>query len=279
MKKYISLLIFSFLVFNLVQSQSRDVRQLGYFDKIQSNGSFEVIIKAGTKEKVIIEATEGPIDQIKTEVNDNTLEIEVENGSWWSSNHFKFKDVKIYITFTDLKSIVNSGSGTMTLESPIEGNHVSIISSGSGNLYCEDEITSFGDLRIINSGSSKIKINASVIVDDKTSIINSGSGQLSIAELNADELSITNSGSGGIEISSGRVVSESFILSGSGGIRAENMISKKCNIKKSGSGTIHINVSDELSGSSSGSGNIYVKGSQPRLDFNFSGSGKIKYVN
>ncbi|XOV95298.1 MAG: head GIN domain-containing protein [Bacteroidota bacterium] len=262
--------------------QSKDVRQVDFFNAIHSSGSWDVFIKKGSSEKVVIEAESGPIEKIETEVEDNTLKIRIENGSW--SDAFRgsftnnFKNVKIYVTFTELGEITGSGSGTIRLESPINSEDVMIRSSGSGNFYAESSIKANDDMRIVNSGSSTIKFLASVTAGDETEITNSGSGDIEFDSFYADELEINNSGSGNIEIEGGEINSQSIRLSGSGNMKMEDLKSKECEIRKSGSGNVYVSVTEILRGSSSGSGNVYVKNGRPRLDLNFSGSGKVKYL-
>ncbi len=272
------LAIFS-LIFSLTTvicfSQSKDVRQLEFFNAIHSGGSWDVYIQKGNTERVVIEADSGPIDKIITEVEDNTLTIKSENWSWsWGSN---YKNLKIYVTFTELGKVVGSGSGTINVQSPLDSEDILIKSSGSGNINVEERVFANDDLRIENSGSSKIRILSVIEAADDTEIHNSGSGQIRINGIFSDDLSINNSGSGQIEINGGEINSQSIRLSGSGNMKMENLMSKTCEIRKSGSGSVYVSVTDELSGSSSGSGNVYVKNGKPRMDFHFSGSGKIIY--
>ncbi len=276
MKQFINFSIIFLLGISVACSQSKDVRQLDFFNAIHSAGSWDVFIKKGNTERVVIEADSGPIEKIQTEVDGNTLTIKLEERNWSFSNNFR--NVKIYVTFTELGKIVGSGSGTIRLESPLDSEDIMIRSSGSGNFYAEENLKAEDDLNIVNSGSSTLKLMAAVSAGDETEITNSGSGDIEIDGLFADELEITNSGSGGIEIGGGEINTQSIRLSGSGNMKMEDLKSKTCSIRKSGSGSVYVSVSEILSGSSSGSGNVYVKNGKPRLDFNFSGSGKIKYL-
>ncbi len=276
MKKLINLSIIFIIGISVACSQSKDERRVAFFNSIHSAGSWDVYIKKGNSESVTIEADSGPIEKIVTEVDDDRLTIKMEERSWSITNNFR--NVKIYVTFTELGEIHGSGSGTVRLESAIDSEDISIKSSGSGNFYAEKDLKANDDLRIVNSGSSTIKLMATVNAGDETEITNSGAGDIEIQTLLADELEITNSGSGGIEIGGGEIDTQSIRLSGSGNIEMEDMKSRSCEIRKSGSGNVYVSVSDVLSGSSSGSGNVYVKSGKPKLDFHFSGSGKIKYL-
>lgn len=276
MKQLSSLSLIFLLATGFCFGQTKDVRQLDFFNAIHVGGNWEVIIEKGGSEKVLIEAENGPIEKIITEVDGSTLKIRLEK--WSSSLSNRFRDVKIYVTFTELGKVYASGSGDITLKSALESDDVMLKCSGSGTITTEGRIYATDDIKIENSGSSKIYIQSTIEAGDDAEISNSGSGRIIINSFFADELAISNSGSAGVEINGGEVDAQSIRLSGSGKMKMEDMRSNACEIRKSGSGSVYVGVKDVLSGSSSGSGNVYVKHGQPKLDFNFSGSGKIVYL-
>jgi hypothetical protein len=100
----------------------------------------------------------------------------------------------------------------------------------------------------------------------------SGSGDISLWTDTPDlDLDISGSGSYYVKGSSNLAT---YTISGSGSIRASDMAVTNCYATISGSGTMHVNVSDELHVHISGSGDIYYSGS-PTVDMNISGSGKV----
>lgn len=256
-------------------SQLRDERKLSHFTGVKTGGSFDVYLKKGHEEKVVIEAESGPIEDIRTEVNGNTLHIYMKDH--WGN--IRFDDVNIYVTFRELEKISGSGSGSVTLESPLKSDNLYLSSGGSGNFYCRENLEAGGNVEIVNSGSGNFEIEAPVMAVSNVSIRNSGSGNMFIEELNADNLSVHNSGSGNLEVNGGEVDRQSIALSGSGDFKAENLVSNVCRVKSSGSSSVYVNVREELVGNSSGSGNVYIKGRSARLDFSSSGSGKIKHMD
>ena len=68
-------------------------------------------------------------------------------------------------------------------------------------------------------------------------------------------------------------------ISGSGDIDTENLQAEKVNIIISGSGDCRVHVIDQLVAKTSGSGDIYYKGTPKMLDSRASGSGSIKTIN
>ena len=264
------------LIVFTVSAQSRQERNVGHFNQVKAGGSFDVFINEGNNEKVVIEADEGPIDKIITEVKGNTLHIYMEDN-WWKN--YRFENVNIYVTVTELEGVSGSGSGTVRVQAPVKGNDVYLTSSGSGNLICEASVESFDDIKISDSGSGSCKIRSSVKAKDMIRISNSGSGNVYIDAVYAHESDVNNSGSGNLEVGKGNVNRQHIVMSGSGDVKMGDVESEDCHISKSGSGTISIFVTNELSGNSSGSGNIYYKGRAPRMNFSSSGSGKIKSMN
>ena len=277
MKKFFPLFIVLLLVTSSLFAQMREERNLPPFSKIKAGGSFEVFIRKGNEEKVVIEAKSGDLEKILTKVSGNVLTISTES-SWWGNSNFNLKGVKVFVTYRELNEIVASGSGSVKLESALSANEVVLSSSGSGNLYCEKEISSRGNIRISNSGSGGCKIQAPISTRGEIRMTNSGSGSTFIEEINANGLRIENSGSGGIKVNEGTVQNQSITLSGSGSLHL-GYSSASCELRKSGSGSVHIEVREELNGNSSGSGNIYIAKSNPRMNLSISGSGKVKHVD
>lgn len=275
MKKILFLLFAMIFTATSLIAQSRDVRSVAPFNKIKAGSSFDVFIRKGNEEKVVIEAQSGDIDKILTRVDGKTLTISVEN-SWWGDS-FNFRGVKVFVTFRELEEVAASGSGSVRIESPLTANDLRLSSSGSGSLYCEKDLSSRGSIRISNSGSGSCKIQASIATQGEVRMTNSGSGSMMLEEINANQLKIENSGSGSVKINGGNVNSQSIVMSGSGGLHM-GQSSATCNIRKSGSGSIRVDVREELSGNSSGSGNIYLTG-RPRFNMDISGSGKIRHTN
>lgn len=258
-------------------AQLKEERKVGSFTGVKSNGSFAVYLHQGDAEKIVIEAESGPIEKIITEVEGNTLKIYTEDDSWFKT--MNFKNVNIYVTFKQLNEITGAGSGSVRLKSSLKSDHIVLTSAGSGSLYCEKPVESTGDLKLSNTGSGGCKIETSLTARNEMSVTNTGSGGVRVEEVNAGELQVKNTGSGSMKLNNGNTQHQSITLTGSGSFHAENVKSKTCHIRKSGSGSVHVNVEDELTGTSSGSGSVYVKGDRPRLDFQSSGSGRIKHVN
>ena len=131
----------------------------------------------------------------------------------------------------------------------------------------------FEDLSGVALAGSGDIVSRDPIATDELDIAVAGSGDIRL-ELDAMESTAAVSGSGDIELSG---TSKNFdaAVAGSGDIKAYELKSEKADLKISGSGTIHAQVSNELIARISGSGNIKYKGNPRIEDVKVSGSGNV----
>jgi hypothetical protein len=160
------------------------------------------------------------------------------------------------------------------------GNEYKVLLKGSSNLipYFETKL----DGKILNLSYK----NANVNRDDIEIFVTmplikgaslSGSGGLEIdgsfASIHEFDLSI--SGSGDASVNQDFLINKMNVrISGSGKAFFQKAIAKEADIDVSGSGDVHLQVSDYLKARISGSGEVYYKGN-PQLDSKISGSGKL----
>ncbi len=68
---------------NVVHDANAEVRKISSFNKLQISGAMSVYLSQGNEQAVAVSSDEGKYnDKIKTEVNNGTLKIYVESGSW-----------------------------------------------------------------------------------------------------------------------------------------------------------------------------------------------------
>ncbi len=101
----------------------------------------------------------------------------------------------------------------------------------------------------------------------------SGSGDISM-EVEAKAIESKISGSGSIRLS-GSADSNNINISGSGDILADNLNTKKCTVRVSGSGDCKVSADETLDVQVSGSGDVFYKGS-PKVKAKVSGSGNVE---
>jgi len=261
---------------NCSEAQNREERMLSSFSKIKSGTSFNLFAKQGSSEKVIIEAASDDISNILTEISGGTLKIFTKNNNWFGNSGYR--NINVYVTYTNLDGIWSTGSGDVTIEGQMSGPSIEIHSSGSGDIHAEASIESEGDVNIRSSGSGNCRIQSTVRSGREVEIQNSGSGNITLANIEADKLSSHNSGSGNMKIHGGRVSHQSVSMSGSASYKAQDLVSETCEVRKSGSGSVYVDVINQLTGRSSGSGNIYLKRTSAKIDFKSTGSTKIRHL-
>ena len=166
----------------------------------------DVILTQGKQQKIVIEAQQNILDNIKKEV---------KNDSWrigYDKNVKNAKDVKIYITMETIEKIVMSGSGTISTKGKFSDlDDVDIAMSGSGDIDFELESD---EINLAMSGSGNVHMAGSA---DSFNIAISGSGDIKTDELAVEDCDIAISGSGHVTVHVTETLDVS--ISGSGDVQ------------------------------------------------------------
>ena len=244
----------------------KDERNVSHFSSISLRCSVDIFITQGENERIIVEADANRIKNISTTVKDQTLIIDTYNI---------FRNVRVanvYITVTDLEGINVSGSGDVVTENPLKADDFQLLINGSGDVIL---YISARELKVKINGSGDAKINGDV---DELFISVNGSGDI-IAEMEEmEQCSVKMTGSGDLKIS-GEVDVLKIKQVSSGDVSAMKLISGQCLIDKSGSGDTKVFVNGKLMITSSGSGDVYYKGSPDDKSVISTGSGDIININ
>lgn len=216
-----------FLMGTTAQAQT-EVRTPGDFTRVNSSGSWDVVITLGEKDEVKLVSKGFDLDKVITEVEDGKLEIKLEKGRY---NNVNFT---AYVTVRELEAVGLGGSGNIDVTSDVSSRTFSIGSSGSGNIKMQDVDTR--TLSVGMSGSGKITIEGGSC--ETANIGQSGSGAFDALDLMAGDVKIGKSGSGSTSI----------------GVEGD------LKVASSGSGNVYIKGDPEhQSIASSGSGRIIRK--------------------
>jgi hypothetical protein len=124
------------------------------------------------------------------------------------------------------------------------------------------------------SGSLNGTINAS----EDLKLVVSGSGSFDARIQGAAYISSTISGSGDMDIS-GSCERLTLKISGSGSLNANTLAAKTAEVKIAGSGNARLQVSERLSASVVGSGNVIYSGNPSTVEKSIAGSGRIRASN
>lgn len=157
-------------------------RPISSFNSIRVSSAFEVILSQGDYEKVVVEANENLMDNIKTEVKGSKL---IVSSRGCLKNH---KTIKIYITFKNINSLYVSGAVEICGEGKLNFDVLDMDFSGASEI--EMDITAnklSGDF----SGASEISLSGKVN-DVKLEL--SGASELKALELEIQNFDIEISG-------------------------------------------------------------------------------------
>jgi len=180
-----------------------EVRQVSEFDKLASEGSFDTIVTIGSETKVVVEAEEGVLPKVRTEVVDGTLKVG-SKGSFMTS-----KGVKIHVTTPSMTSLSVKGSGDVELTGAA-GSQLTASIAGSGDATIAGAVDTF-DASVGGSG----EIDSFGLTTANTNANVSGSGEIKVHVTKT--LNATISGSGEVTYRGDPVVTKT--VAGSGEVR------------------------------------------------------------
>lgn len=203
-----------------------ETRTTRSFDGIESQVSANVVYAQGTDYKVELTAQQNILNVMETPISGNTLVVKFKNNVRVK----KHEQITIKVTAPSVSSINSSGSGNVSVLSPLTGNDLSFRLSGSGNI----------DLPTITCNNLETSI--------------SGSGNISIAGGTANTEHFKISGSGDIDARNVLSKSATTNTSGSGTIRLS--ASERLDVTISGSGSVYYWGTPIVSTNVSGSGRV-----------------------
>jgi hypothetical protein len=207
---------------------STEDRQVSGFNGISSAGSFDVMIKMGSKESLKLEGDPELLKDIETVVENGVLKIrnKKNNNGWnWKKGMGK---VTVFVEAKSLNSFNLSGSGDLKVDGPVKAEKLTNAISGSGNVYLTaDAGEYFGNI----SGSGELVINGKA---KQATIKISGSGNFEGKNFSTSDAYVKISGSGNVNIKAEKSLDAA--VSGSGNIRYSG--NAQVNKTRSGSGSI-----------------------------------------
>jgi hypothetical protein len=207
---------------------NKEDRRLSGFHAVNIAGSFDVFIKQGATESVVVDAPSDVIGYVLTEVTNGTLKIYNKNNTGWK-NLFSNKKIVVYITIKTVDGISLTGSGDVSFKEGITANALKLQLTGSGDVSgkvtaksLETNITGSGDVEVWGrADNSKVSIT--------------GSGDYEGTDLATTNASASIGGSGDITLNvNGSLEAR---VSGSGDIHYRGN-PKNVSKTKSGSGSI-----------------------------------------
>ena len=200
----------------------KETRNVSNFDAIKIGGAFDVYLKQGNSESLVIEADENLMDLIKTDVRGGTLVIDTRE------NIRNSKELNIYITFRQLEKLNLSGAVEVKSDGKLKFDDLSIDGSGASEIDLELEVDK---LSCDFSGASEISLTGSA---NYCSIDNSGASEVTAYDFVVKEYLIEISGAGDAKIHCTEVLEAR--ISGAASIRYQG--NPKVDSRVSGAGSI-----------------------------------------
>jgi hypothetical protein len=133
------------------------------FTGIAAAGADEVIISYGPEQKVEVTGHPNIISRIETDVNNGVWQMELERD-----NYGDYK-LTYYITLPSIDKISYSGSGDVSISSPMETDYLELSLMGSCSFkgfslsadYCQVDISGSGDCEISAAKGLDVSIDGS----------------------------------------------------------------------------------------------------------------------
>jgi hypothetical protein len=172
-------------------TQTRDV---GAFTRVDKNGSVDLRLHVGDRQRVEVRAGEKVIDDVRAEVRDGTLQISFDHDGWGGNS------VVVEATVPRLTAIANSGSGDIDAEG-IDASALELRSDGSADIELYGHVDRL-TAELEGSGDA----NLSGLSADAAEVNATGSGDV---DVRADEhLNVSLDGSGDVHYAGNPVLVE-----------------------------------------------------------------------
>lgn len=141
-----------------ITTKSLDIAK---FSKISVEGADDVIIKYGNEQQVVVTGNPNIIDRIRTEVNNDTWYIELENGNYGEY------ELTYYLTLPSLEQVSTSGTGDVVVTDSMAQEELKISLTGAGSFMgfpmragdCQVDITGTGNCEITVDNSLDVTID------------------------------------------------------------------------------------------------------------------------
>ncbi|MBO2008603.1 head GIN domain-containing protein [Hymenobacter negativus] len=204
----------------------RETRSVGAFTEVNLGGSARVVLKQGSPQSVVVEASPEALAEFETVVNGGQLRLANRNKM---GNYKDQGPVTVYITAPSLTALRVGGSGKFEVNGPLKADAMKLDVSGSGKLQVPQLTASSLETNL--SGSGDLLVGGTC---PRQQLRISGSGQVKAHDLKSETCQARISGSGDAHVYASRSADASI----------------------SGSGSVYVAGGAQLSSSVHGSGRI-----------------------
>jgi hypothetical protein len=226
-----------------------ETRNVDDFENIDIDISGDIIISQGDTFRVTVKTDDNLIDDITTEVRNNTLYIDRDHDG----RCINFTSLVVRIRLPELRSIKIDGSSEVEIKDGFETETMKLTVDGSGDIVAREPLSA----EVFTVG-----------ID--------GSGDVNL-KLEVAELNTIIDGSGDVTYT-GYATDHYINIDGSGDVKAYDLETEYTDIRIDGSGSCKVTVEEALDVSINGSGDVYFKWN-PSVSKRIEGSGSVKNAN
>lgn len=183
-----------------------ETKTTGSFIGIESQVSGDIFYVQGADYKLELTAQQNILNVIEAPIINNKLVIRFKNNVRVKSH----EQITIKVTAPSISSIGASGSGNVTVGSPLTSNDLSFYLSGSGNITLPNVTCSHLEAKL--EGSGNISIAGGTATTETFKI--SGSGNVDARTVLSKSASTNTSGSGTIRLSASETLDVTITGSG-----------------------------------------------------------------
>lgn len=260
MKKIIILLTF-FIAYAASSAQTvTKTYKVADFTAIVADGipDVECVKDASQAGKIVVTATDIPLEDIKVSNDNGTLKVNSKresNFSWFKNifNDRKVKIVAYYAKYID--TAITKGTGDIkSNEFANPSGNVTLETYGTGDISAKSVIATNAKFTVTGTGDIEISsVKASTI-----SALSSGTGDIEIDNaIKASEVNATVTGTGDIEIS-GSATAANFKATGTGNVNCGKLKASTVSLKATGTGDIYYNANAKVTASNGRKGLLHA---------------------
>lgn len=207
----------------------RETRSVSPFTEISLGGSARVVVKQGSPQSVVVEASKDDLADFETTVQASRLRLSFRSQEGKMFKNKSYGTVTVYVTAPSLTALRVGGSGKLEVSGALEANDMTLAVSGSGDLVVPQ--LRAGRLETVVSGSGDVTVGGTCPSNE---IRISGSGKVRAHDLKTETSRARISGSGDAHVYASRTADAAI----------------------SGSGSVYVAGGAQLSSSTRGSGRM-----------------------
>jgi Putative auto-transporter adhesin, head GIN domain len=143
----------------VINDKNAEARKVSGFHGIKISNAFDVIIKQGNEEAVVVSASEDKFrERIKVNVVNGILEISYDNEKVWKWSNENRK-LRAYISVKNIDKLDVSGATDIKIDGVLKGSNLKVDLSGASSLK---GAISFASVTVDQSGASNSKLSGTV---------------------------------------------------------------------------------------------------------------------